>query len=486
MRTLTIDFLGRRSLLPPRLAFAPILLLAWCGGGAGGLAAQPGTLDTNFAPVITGYPFVNLNTMLLQTNDRVLFGGSFTNVSGFSRNGIARLNPDGSVDAGFDPGKGISGGFGSVNAIAVQPADGKVLIGGSFTSVNGTNRTGVARLNADGSLDLSFNPGTGADGTVKTIVVQPDGSILLGGSFSTVHGKSRGRVARLDTSGNLDTNFVSGMGADAEVDCLALQRDGSVIIGGRFTHFNGASQPRIARLNGTNGAVDVSYNVGVGASDVVNALLLQPDGKVLAGGGFTNINSANLFAIARLQTNGVVDPSFATSVDYLAYTSVFALAQQSNGKVFIGGSFTSIGGVGQPSFARLNADGTLDKGFVPDLPNNGVLAVGLQSSGDVILAGPFIITDAHGNMQGYVARLHGDVASAPPAHPLLSNLQPLPGAIRFTVNGEAGRSYIIQTTRDFATWAPLATQMQATASQVFSDNSVGGVDRRFYRALVAP
>ena len=78
----------------------------------------------------------------------------------------------------------------------MQP-DGKVLIGGSFTSVNGTNRNRIARLNADGSLDSSFNPGTGANGAVRAIVVQPDGNVLIGGNFTTVNGVLRPYVARL-------------------------------------------------------------------------------------------------------------------------------------------------------------------------------------------------------------------------------------------------------------------------------------------------
>jgi hypothetical protein len=205
---------------------------------------------------------------------------------------------------------------------------------------------------------------------------------------------------------------------------------------------------------------------------------------VITGYPFVNINNVNVFAVCRLLTNGVVDATFTTSVDYVAFTAVFSLALQSNGKVFMGGSFVSIGGVGQPSFARLNANGTLDTSFVPDLPNNGVNAVGLQSSGNVILAGPFLITDAHGNSQFGVARLHGDAVS-PPQRPLLSNSQSLPGAFRFTINGEVGRTYIILGTTNFSGWTPLATQMQSSASQSFTDSSVSNATHRSYRALVA-
>jgi uncharacterized delta-60 repeat protein len=170
--------------------------------------------------------------------------------------------------------------------------------------------------------------------------------------------------------------------------------------------------------------VDVTFSVGAGANDFINALLLQSDGKVLVGGGFTNIsNLTNSFGIARLQTNGLVDATFTPNLDFVAFGSVFSIALQSNGKIFIGGNFSSVGGVSRPSFARLNADGTLDSGFVPDAPNSAVTAIGLQSSGDIILAGGMAVTDSHGNIQFGVARLHGDPTSSSP-HPLL--------AIRFT------------------------------------------------------
>ena len=462
-----------------------VIILALIGTGSTNLQAQSGTLDTNFAPVITGQFFANVTALVVQTNDQVLFGGAFTNVSGFLRNGIARLNADGTVDANFNPGTGVSGGFATVHAIAVQPNDGKILIGGSFSKFNGTNRAGIARLNTDGSLDLGFDPGPGTSGTVNSIAVQPDGGILIAGTFSMVSGKSRGNIARMGANGVLDTNFVTGAGANFEVDSLALQTDGNIIIGGQFTKFNGASQNRIARLQGINGAVDTSFNVSSNASDLVNAVVVQPDGKVLVGGGFTNINSVNVFGITRLQTNGVVDPGFNTSLDYLSSGSVFSVARQSNGKVCIGGNFISFGGVNEPSFARLNANGTLDNGFVPDAPNSAVVAIGFQSSGDVLLAGSMSVTDAHGNMQFGVARLHGDAASNP-APPVLTNGQLLPGAFRFDLNGEAGRIYVVQYSGDFSVWTPWTTQLLATTSQSFTDSIIAGVSHRFYRAKVGP
>ena len=136
-----------------------------------------------------------------------------------------------------------------IKSIVVEP-DGKVLIGGNFLTVNGTNRNGIARLNANGSLDGSFNPGTGVNGTVYSVALQPDGKVLIGGEFTSINGTNRSRIARLNVNGSLDSNFNPGTGPDRVVRSLALQPDGNVLIGGDFTTVNGAVRPHVARLYG--------------------------------------------------------------------------------------------------------------------------------------------------------------------------------------------------------------------------------------------
>src|SRR5207249_2251470 len=138
-------------------------------------------------------------SVAVQSDGRVLIGGAFTAVNGVSRNGIARLNADGSLDNGFQ--NGLSGVtlppyVGAVYALAVQ-SDDKVLIGGEFTTVNGESRTNFARLKADGTLDSGFQNGlSGANSSVVSVAVQSNGMLLIGGYFTTVNGVSRNRVAR--------------------------------------------------------------------------------------------------------------------------------------------------------------------------------------------------------------------------------------------------------------------------------------------------
>jgi uncharacterized delta-60 repeat protein len=151
---------------------------------------------------VSGEPLARVNAISTSPDGKVVIGGRFTHVDGVERSGIARLNADGSLDTNFEPGAGVHGeivDWWEVASVAVQP-DGKVVVGGRFTHVDGRSRNGIARLNEDGSLDTSFDPGTGT-GTdsagVFDLVLQPDGKVVIGGPFSVVNGVSLWRVARL-------------------------------------------------------------------------------------------------------------------------------------------------------------------------------------------------------------------------------------------------------------------------------------------------
>ena len=138
----------------------------------------------------------------MQADGKILVGGDFTSVGGQTRNNIARLNPDGSLDASFDPNASFF-----VEALAVQ-ADGKILVVGLFSSIGGQTRNGIARLNSDGSLDANFDPN--ANGQVHAVAVQADGKILVGGDFTSIGGQTRNRIARLTTTGCSVTSTVCG------------------------------------------------------------------------------------------------------------------------------------------------------------------------------------------------------------------------------------------------------------------------------------
>jgi len=215
-----------------------------------------GTLDVTLnLACVTGANGDYASAFGMQSDGQIIVGGPFTTISGTSRNYLARLNSDGSVDTNFNAGITGSGAI-SVFCIAITPQD-QIIIGGNFSSVNGYSRSGVARLNSDGSVDTTFNPGLGASAGygwlgVESVVVQNDGKVVIGGNFTSLNGTNRVNVARLNTNGSLDLTFNAGMSAAATVTCVASQPDGKTVVGGVAGTFNGILMNGIARLNGDN------------------------------------------------------------------------------------------------------------------------------------------------------------------------------------------------------------------------------------------
>ena len=286
-----------------------------------------------------------VNTLALQSDGKILIGGDFSNYQGTTANRIIRLNSDGSIDGSFNIGNGFnaagfvsaSGVSGQVNTLTVQ-SDGKIIVGGFFTSYNGTAANHIIRLNSDGSIDGSFNIGTGFNNVVQTLDIQSDGKIIVGGIFTIYNEVSANRIVRLNSNGGIDSSFNIGTGFNTIPSTLALQSDGKIILGGLFTGYNGVSASRIIRLN-SDGSVDSSFNIGTGFSNNVRTLALQSDGKIIVGGIFTSYNGVSANRIIRLNSDGSIDSSFNIGVGF--NTTVDTLTLQSDGKIIVGGSFTN-------------------------------------------------------------------------------------------------------------------------------------------------
>jgi uncharacterized delta-60 repeat protein len=340
-----------------------------------------GTRDTSFQ---AGYePNSTVYVMLVQPDGKILVGGSFTRLGTINRNYIARLNPDGTPDSSFNPGASADAG-GLVHALAVQP-DGKILVGGLFTQLAGSPRNYIGRLYPDGSLDTDLNPGAG-DGAVNALALQADGKILVGGNFTTLGGVSRSYLGRLNPDGTLDSSFSPAM--NGAVYALAIQPDGKILVAGDFTTLGIYNRVRVARLN-VNGAVDTGFDPGSGANGTVYSMALQPDGKILVGGNFTSLNGSPHNYIGRLNSGGVPD-SFNPGTNGVVYS----LALQSNDKILVGGNFTSLNGSPHNYIGRLDQDGTLDS-FNPGA-GGVVYSLVLQPDGKILVGGSFTTLGAGG------------------------------------------------------------------------------------------
>jgi uncharacterized delta-60 repeat protein len=340
----------------------------------------------------------------LQPDGKILVSGEFTHLGGgtgtTARNGIGRLNTDGTVDMGFN-----ARANGAVNALVVQP-DGKILVGGAFTTLgDGTGtmtRTNIGRFNADGSVDTAFNPG--ANNWVRALAVQPDRKILVAGRFTTLGGATRNYIGRLNADGSLDSSFTPDAGGrDSAYDppealAIAVQTDGKILVGGVFTGLGGATRNYIGRLN-ANGSVDVAFDPGT--DSFVYAIVVQPDGKILVGGRFGRLGGGGIGTttrnnIGRLNADGSLDTSFNPGAN--SYVHTFAV--QPDGKILVGGLFTTLGGGGTGSttrhhIGRLNADGSLETGFnpgasIPGYPETAIVfAIAPQPNGKILVAGYF-------------------------------------------------------------------------------------------------
>jgi uncharacterized delta-60 repeat protein/CSLREA domain-containing protein len=334
-----------------------------------------------------------VSDLALQQDGKILICGGFSNVGGQPRSKVARLNANGTLDTSFQN-PNITGSIGndSVFTLALQ-SDGKVLIAGLFNSVSGQMRNRLARLNADGSFDNTFL--SDVNSTVTQVVLQPDGKILVGGYFTLVSGQVRNRLARLNSDGTLDTSFINPNvnvpnGSPANpIGTIAVQPDGKILIGGNFTSVDGQARSGAARLN-SDGTLDTNFNLNTNGT--VSRYNFQPEGKILISGFFGVVNGAPRTTIARINSNGSLDNSFQNV--NITSGAVHAFDIQSDGKIVVGGNFSNISGVERRYLARLNANGTFDPSFQDPNANFGgdfysITKILVQPDGKVLIGGQF-------------------------------------------------------------------------------------------------
>jgi uncharacterized delta-60 repeat protein len=443
--------------------------------------AQPGSLDVTFNPGSgAGGSSPYIYCMALQTNGQIIIGGGFTTFNGVNRTRLARLNTNGSLDTSFDPGVGPDG---SVLALALQP-DGKILIGGVFGSLNNVPWNRFARLRPDGSVDMSFDEsyahyGSVSGGTVYALAVQADGKVIVGGDFLKVSGTNWNYIARLNTNSTLDVSFNPSNGVDNPARALGLQSSGQIIVGGDFTSINGTPRNNLARFN-SGGDVDTSFDALI-ASGRVSVLVVTPEDKIVIGGPFTSINGYSRNFIARLNSDGSVDTTFNPGLGLNNYPN--ALALQADGKVIVGGGFSQFNGVNLPGLVRLNTNGTMDVSFNPGTgPSAGrtVYAIASQPDGKTLIGGSFYSFNGT-NING-IARLNSDTSS--------TTLNLLNAQIYFGtyLQGTVSNTYRIEYTSDLNTpslWTPLFNvNLQTNPQFILDPNPAGG--QRFYRAVTLP
>lgn len=373
-----------------------------------------GSVDASFN---TGLGFnQDVQSVNVLPNGKIIVGGGFTTYNGTSRNRIAQLNTDGSLDPSFT----VSGGFNNYVLSTEIQTDGKIVVGGGFQSFNGISRNAIARLNSDGSLDATFNPGTGCNGYVFTSKIQSDGKILIGGNFASFNGTTREKAARLNTDGTLDSGFNSGDGFNDYVYSINIQTNGRIIVGGNYSHYNNIIRLGITRLN-IDGSMEVStFNFGSGFNDQVFKTAIQSDGKILVIGVFNSFNAVLRNGITRLNTDGSIDSTFNPGTGFdnqIGFgTQVNSINIQPDGKIIVGGHYTTYNGTPANRIVRLNTDGSIDMTFNPGSGfDNIVLSSDIQSDGKIVAVGDF--TSFDGIPRSRIVRLNTDGSIDPTFDP---------------------------------------------------------------------
>lgn len=374
-----------------------------------------GDIDTTFDP---GTGFNGLALVSTMSNSKLFVGGVFTTYNGQSTPRIARLNTNGSLDTTFNPGTGPNSVVTAVSSVE----DGKVLIGGVFTSYNGSSTNRIARINADGTLDTTFNIGTGANLPIYAFCTSPEGKYYAGGSFTTFNGSSTGSIVRLNTDGSIDSSFapVTGIASSSATvrDC-DVQSDGKLILSGIFNTYDENVSRDIVRVN-TDGTYDSTFVPAATLTDYMGgiyAVSILSDNRIAVGG--ISSNFVKPAAVAVLSTTGSIDTELASNLEV---DTVLDIAAMPNGKfITLGGYLVSTSSSQiYRGIVQFNSDGSIDDSFVATpgfvVTSGYPYTVTLDSQNNIYVVGLF--TSYNGVSRNNVVKIFGTtevevVASVP-------------------------------------------------------------------------
>jgi uncharacterized delta-60 repeat protein len=331
-----------------------------------------GTEDTAFNTNLgTGFN-ATTSRLIVQSDGKIYVTGAWGTFNSNTRNRLVRINTDGTEDTAFYTNLGTGFGVGT-NTVGVQ-SDGKIIVAGTFTTFNGNTRNRMVRLNSDGTEDTGFytNLGTGFGGSITEILILSDDSIIAIGPFTTLNSVTYNRIIKLNPDGTVDTTFNTnlgvGIGAGTAPNNLSLQSDGKIIVGGGFTLFDGNTRNRIFRLN-ADGTEDTAFytNLGTAFGNTNNTIVVDNNGSIIVGGPFTSFNGNTRNRLLKLNSDGTEDTAFYTNLGTAFNQSVNGLIVNTDNTILCGGTFTTLDVNTRNYMVKLNNDGTEDSAFYTNL-----------------------------------------------------------------------------------------------------------------------
>lgn len=349
-----------------------------------------GAADTSWNPSANG----RVEALALDGSGSVYVGGYFTNIGGQPRNYIARLSDGGSgaADATWNPTATYA-----VGALAVDAGGAAVYAAGGFTNIGGQTRNYLAKLSAGGAgaADSDWDPSP--NGPPSALALDAGGAVYAVGSFSSIGGESRNRLAKLSGSGTGSADAGWNPSADSYVLALASVGDGVLYVGGEFTEIGGQARQALSRIEATG---DAGAATDVEKAGTVYALARQAGGGMIVGGSFASANGEVRHNLLRVDAAGILDPDWSPEPDGI----VRALAVGADDAVFAGGQFYAIGGESRQLLAKLSGTGVgaADALWDPK-PNSDVYALAVDAGGFVYAGGAF--SAIGGQPRNNIARL---------------------------------------------------------------------------------
>lgn len=381
-----------------------------------------------------------VNKTFPQSDGSIFVVGKFTRYNDALARGIERIWPDGSIDTAFHADFGLNDVYEQISDLIVLPG-GKIMVSGEFDSVNNIPIHNIARLFPDGSLDMGFDPGSSTDDAISDMELDPDGKIMIvGGYFATYNGVTRHRIARINPDGSLDETFDPGLGFNGQVHMVHRMPDSTYLVAGEYGKYNGYTRKGLVHLY-HDGTLDLSLFVKLSAEAHVYRVLVQDDGKYLICGDFTKIDTLNTFCVQRINPDGSPDLSFVNGL--ASDKLVEGISLRDDGSILIGGVFTEYGGVQRNKVALLHPDGSLDTSFDPGAIGNGSVSWFTElPDGKLLISGTF--TAFGGTTRNHLAQLVGPapVGCGVPSGPYADNItassaelhwNPVTGAVKYQI-----------------------------------------------------